>query len=81
MAGGSVHDPAMEREIARRDDTKKDPPSDVIKAYAPYLIIIAVFSIAQIAAIKDGWPSRPGRRPSSGPGSTCAARTARPCRA
>jgi lactate permease len=53
VAGGSVHDPAMESEIARRDDTKKDPPSDVVKAYAPYAIIIAVFSIAQIAAIKD----------------------------
>ena len=26
-AGGSVHNPAMEREVARRDDTRKDPPS------------------------------------------------------
>ena len=59
VAGGSVHDPAMEREIARRDDTKKDPPSDVFKAYAPYLIIIAVFSIAQIAAIKDWMAESP----------------------
>ncbi len=59
VAGGSVHDPAMEREIARRDDTKKDPPSDVVKAYAPYLIIIAVFSIAQIAAIKDWMAESP----------------------
>ena len=59
MAGGSVHDPAMEQEIARRDDTKKDPPSDVFKAYAPYLIIIAVFSIAQIAAIKDWMAESP----------------------
>jgi lactate permease len=59
VAGGSVHDPAMEREIARRDDTKKDSPSDVFKAYAPYLIIIAVFSIAQIAAIKDWMAESP----------------------
>jgi lactate permease len=59
VAGGSVHDPTMEQEIARRDDTKKDPPSDVIKAYAPYLIIIAVFSIAQIAAIKDALAESP----------------------
>ena len=59
VAGGSVHDPAMEKEIARRDDTKKDPPSDVIKAYAPYLIIIAVFSIAQIGAIKDWMAESP----------------------
>ena len=59
VAGGSVHDPAMEKEIERRDDTKKDPPSEVIKAYAPYLIIIAIFSIAQIAAIKDALAESP----------------------
>jgi lactate permease len=59
VAGGSVHDPTMEREVARRDDTKKDPPSDVIKAYAPYMIIIAVFAIAQIAAIKDALAESP----------------------
>ena len=28
-AGASVSDPAMEREITRRDDTKKDPPLEV----------------------------------------------------
>jgi lactate permease len=59
VAGGSVHDPTMEREVERRDDTKKDPPSDVIKAYAPYLIIIAVFAIAQIGAIKDALAESP----------------------
>jgi lactate permease len=59
VAGGSVHDPTMEREVARRDDTKKDPASDVIKAYAPYLIIIAVFAIAQISAIKDALAESP----------------------
>jgi lactate permease len=53
VAGGEAHDPVMEREIARRDDTKKDPPAEVVRAYAPYLIIIAIFSIVQIAAIKD----------------------------
>jgi lactate permease len=52
-AGASVHDPVMEREIARRDDTTRDSRGDVFKAYAPYMIIIAVFSIAQIPAIKD----------------------------
>jgi lactate permease len=52
-AGGSVHDPAMESEIARRDDTKKDSAGDIVRAYAPYAIIIAVFSIAQIPAVKD----------------------------
>jgi lactate permease len=59
VAGGSVHDPTMEREIERRDDTKKDLPSDVIKAYAPYMIIIAVFAIAQIATIKDALAESP----------------------
>jgi lactate permease len=53
VAGASVHDPAMEREIARRDDTRKDSTGDVLRAYAPYLIIIAVLSIAQIPAIKN----------------------------
>jgi lactate permease len=52
-AGASVHDPVMEREIARRDDTTRDSRGDVFKAYAPYMIIIAVFSIAQIPAVKD----------------------------
>jgi lactate permease len=42
-----------------------DSPADVARAYAPYLIIIAVFVVAQIPAIKDaldsvtktfGWP-------------------------
>ena len=59
VAGGSVHDPVMERELVRRDDSRKDPPADVLRAYAPYLIIIAVFSIAQIAAIKDWMAESP----------------------
>jgi lactate permease len=59
VAGGSVHDPVMESEVTRRDDTTKDPPIDVVRAYAPYLIIIAVFSIAQIAAIKNWMAESP----------------------
>jgi lactate permease len=59
VAGGEVHDPAMEREVERRDDTKKDPPIEVVKAYAPYLIIIAIFSIAQISAIKTALEESP----------------------
>jgi lactate permease len=53
VAGSEAHDPVMEREIVRRDDAKKDPPAEVVRAYAPYLIIIAIFSIVQIAAVKD----------------------------
>jgi lactate permease len=59
VAGSEVHDPAMEREIDRRDDTKKDPPIEVVRAYAPYLIIIAIFSIAQISAIKEALAESP----------------------
>src|SRR5262245_49464404 len=53
VAGASVHDPTMERQITRRDDTRKDSTADVIRAYGPYAIIIAVFSIAQIPAVKN----------------------------
>jgi lactate permease len=58
-AGASVHDPVMEQEVARRDDTKKDSRGDIFKAYAPYMIIIAVFSIAQIPAVKDALAESP----------------------
>ena len=49
----------MEREITRRDDTRKDSGGDVLRAYSPYLIIIAVLSIAQIPAIKDALAESP----------------------
>ncbi len=58
-AGGSVHDPVMERQVARRDDTRKDTTGDVVRAYSPYMIIIAVFSIAQIPAVKDWLAEKP----------------------
>ena len=59
VAGAETHDPVLEAEVARRDDTKKDPPADVLRAYSPYLIIIAVFSIAQIPAVKDALAESP----------------------
>ena len=52
-AGASVHDPVMEAQVARRDDARKDSTADIVKAYAPYAIIIAIFSISQIPAVKD----------------------------
>jgi lactate permease len=58
VAGAEGHNPAMEEEIRRRDDAK-DPPGDVLRAYAPYLIIIVVFAIAQIPAIKDALAEKP----------------------
>jgi lactate permease len=59
VAGASVHDPAMERQVARRDDTRKDSTGDIVKAYAPYAIIIAIFSIVQIPAVKDALAEQP----------------------
>jgi lactate permease len=52
VAGGSTHDPAMEAEIRRRDGGH-DTAADVLRAYSPYLIIIAVFALAQWGPIKD----------------------------
>ena len=40
-------------ELAARDRNIHDSGSEVFKAYAPYLIIIVVFSLAQIPVIKD----------------------------
>jgi lactate permease len=59
VAGSSGHDVAMEREVARRDDNQRDSAGDVARAYAPYAIIIAIFSIAQIPAVKDALAESP----------------------
>jgi lactate permease len=40
-------------EAAHRDDVAKDSPLDILRAYAPYLVIVAVFSIAQLPAVKN----------------------------
>src|SRR4051794_36383813 len=53
VAGGSTHDPALEAEIRRREDDHKDTRADIIGAYAPYVIIIAVFALAQWGPVKD----------------------------
>lgn len=34
-------------------DDRRDPPGEVFKAYLPYLVIIVVFSVAQIGPIKS----------------------------
>jgi lactate permease len=59
VAGSSTHNPAMEQELRRRDDNTKDPRGDVLRAYSPYLIIIVIFSIAQIPAVKDALAESP----------------------
>jgi lactate permease len=68
VAGAESHDPALERDVARRDETKKDPPGEVFKAYAPYLIIIVVFAIAQIGPIKDALADEPFTKEFNWPG-------------
>ena len=59
VAGGSTHNPALEQQMERRDDRTPDSRADVVRAYAPYLIIIVVFAIAQIAVIKDALAESP----------------------
>ncbi len=40
-------------ELAERDRLAHDTRSDVVKAYAPYLIIVALFVLAQLPGIRD----------------------------
>jgi lactate permease len=65
IAGAAVADPALEAEVRRKEDVHRDSKGEVLGAYAPYLIIIAVFALAQLGAIKTfleglgtefGWP-------------------------
>ncbi len=53
IAGASTADARHEEEVRRRDDDHADSKKDIWEAFAPYIIIIAVFSIAQIGFIKD----------------------------
>jgi lactate permease len=53
IAGGATHDSTFEETVRRRRNATEDTRSDVLAAYAPYLIVIAVFSIAQIGFVKD----------------------------
>ncbi|MCW2864498.1 MAG: L-lactate transport [Actinoallomurus sp.] len=50
IAGGSadVPDAAFERRVGRDDSA-----GDVFKAFAPYIIIVVLFSLAQITAVKN----------------------------
>jgi lactate permease len=49
IAGGATYDPVFEREARRRADDRRDTPGEIVVAYMPYLIIIAVFALAQIS--------------------------------
>ena len=75
LAGADGYDPALERRHGVRPGG--DSRADVVGAYAPYLLIIAVFSIAQIGAVKEAldsvssefaWPgTSPRPRPTGAP--------------
>src|SRR5919109_1073906 len=53
IAGAEAYNPTHQAEVRRRSDEHHDSRRDVILAYAPYLIIIAVLSLAQWSPIKD----------------------------
>ena len=53
VAGAAMADEELEREITRKDATQGDSFGDVMRGYAPYLIIIAVLGLAQWSPIKD----------------------------
>ena len=53
IAGAAVSDPVHEETVRRREGNGRDSRADVIGAYAPYVIIIIVFGLAQIGPIKD----------------------------
>ena len=57
VAGAAVADTALEAEVRRKDDDHRDSRGEVLGAYAPYLIIIAVFAIAQWGPVKDALES------------------------
>jgi lactate permease len=54
MAGGSTADPAFESEVRRREGgtDHRDSRREILIAYAPYAIIIAIFAIAQWNPLK-----------------------------
>ena len=44
---------------------EEDPPREILRAYAPYALIVVIFSVAQIPALKD-WLAKT-TRPTTGP--------------
>jgi lactate permease len=53
IAGAATADAVHESEVRRRSDDTRDSRRDVILAYAPYVIIVVVLSLAQWGPIKD----------------------------
>ena len=64
MAGAATRDATLERSVGRRNraaerrsDDTRDSRREVIEAYAPYAIVIAVFSLAQLSVISHALAS------------------------
>jgi lactate permease len=53
IAGAATFDPAHEARFRRNEGARPDSRADVILAYAPYVIIIVVFGLAQWGPVKD----------------------------
>jgi lactate permease len=53
IAGAATADAVHEAEVRRRSDDTRDSRRDVVLAYAPYVIIVVVLSLAQWGPIKD----------------------------
>src|SRR3954447_3492059 len=57
VAGAATYSPTLEREVQRRERTGGTTPGQIMRAYAPYAVIIAVFAIAQIGPVKNALES------------------------
>jgi lactate permease len=57
IAGAATADATHEAEVRRRSDDTHDTRRDIVLAYAPYVIIVAVLSLAQWGPIKDALDS------------------------
>jgi lactate permease len=55
-------------ELAARDAAAHDTSGDVVRAYAPYLIIVALFVLAQLPGIKDFFNAKWGNPSFNWPG-------------
>lgn len=61
VAGGSLDEEPAGADRLLRARGGKDPRSEIARAYAPYVIIIAVFVLSSLAFIKGTVPSKPGQ--------------------
>ena len=53
IAGAAVEDATTEREVQRKEGNGRDSNSEIFAAFAPYILIIVVFALAQWGPIKD----------------------------